>query len=132
MTDATEAEGAIEALNGSEIEGRTIKVEASASKGRGGRSNNNRKRGDRSDPRTPSTEGGRWSTPSSIQAKVAAPPMTERRCVHLPIRDLLDVDRGRWLVIDGYEDEPAAFGVPPSSDSMSGTSAGSSQSMVVT
>ena len=39
--------------------------------------------------------------------------MTERRCVHLPIRDLLDVDRGRWLVIDGYEDEPAAFGVPP-------------------
>ena len=49
MTDATEAEAAIEALNGSEIEGRTIKVEASASKGRGGRSNTNRKRGDRSD-----------------------------------------------------------------------------------
>ncbi len=49
MTDVTEAEAAIEALNGSEVEGRTIKVEASASKGRGGRSNTNRKRGDRSD-----------------------------------------------------------------------------------
>ena len=76
LSPKSAGEAAIKALNGAELAGRKIVVEASQREGRG---------------------------PPSKAA------MTAKHQARTPSREHM---AGAWLVLDGYEDEPAAFGVP--------------------
>ena len=93
-------------LNGHEMMGRQIKVDLSKPR--------DRNRGNNSGGKPGGNSGGKSSRELRALAEEEADAKKKKR---RPKKEwgssMSQLEDASWLVIDGYEDEPAAFGVPP-------------------